>query len=252
MSLSKRFHNKIAVITAATDGIGYAIAEKLGSQGATVVISSRKQSNVDASLKKLRAQNIKCDGIPCHAGKIEDIKNLISYTVNKYKKIDILIPQAAINPTKLDFWDVEQPQLTKMFETNVFGPFWMVKFAKDYMPNDGSASIILHSSVGSHIIWPGNGFYCISKLAINGLTKLLYQDLTPKRNIRVNCVASGAIQTKFLSSLVKSMDKADKKSGDRSSASFSYAGIDLNKISSSNWGVIKYVNCMVIVKYICC
>ena len=130
-----------------------------------------------------------------------------------------------------------------MFQTNLFGPFWCVKFAKDYMPRDGSASIILHSSMGSHIIWPGNGFYCISKLGINGLTKLLYQELTPKCNIRVNCVASGPIKTKFLTSLVKTMSKEQHSKSGANGKTF--YGFDLSKIASSNWDIIKYVYCLI-------
>lgn len=187
-----RFDGKIAVITASTDGIGYATAKRLGLEGATVMISSRKQHNVDNALKKLRKLNIKCEGITCHVGKMDDLKNLISFTVSKYKKIDALIACGGINPaTDPNFWNVTQSQLTKMFDTNVFSQFWLVKFAKDYMPNDGSASITFLSSVGAHLIWRPTAFYSISKLALHGLTKLLYQELTPKYNIRVNCVAPG-------------------------------------------------------------
>eukprot|EP01083_Nonionella_stella_P084305 233329_1 len=93
----------VHVITGGTAGIGLAIAERLGSEGATVVVASRKQKNIDAALQQLKSKNTNAYGITCHSGKSQDITKLIAFTVAKCNKIDILVPNAAT--IKSVFWE---------------------------------------------------------------------------------------------------------------------------------------------------
>jgi len=128
-----RFDGKVALITGSTLGIGLAIAERLGSEGAKIIISSRKQKAVDEVVTELRKKKIECEGKAANAGKNSDIKDLVDFTVKKYGQIDYVIPNAASNPQFGNFLEAEEWHWDKIFETNVKGPFFLVKYAKPYM-----------------------------------------------------------------------------------------------------------------------
>ena len=89
---------KVAVITASTEGIGFAIARKLGLDGAHVVISSRKQANVDQAINALKAENISVSGVACHVGKASDRRALLDKVEKDHGGIDILVLNAGVNP----------------------------------------------------------------------------------------------------------------------------------------------------------
>ncbi|KAJ6376953.1 hypothetical protein OIU76_025999 [Salix suchowensis] len=95
----KRFEGKVVLVTASTQGIGFSIAERFGLEGASVVISSRKQKNVDEAVEKLKAKDIKVSGVVCHVSNAQQRKNLVETTVQKYGKIDVVVSNAAVNPS---------------------------------------------------------------------------------------------------------------------------------------------------------
>ncbi|XP_059309386.1 tropinone reductase-like 3 isoform X3 [Lycium ferocissimum] len=79
--IGKRFEGKVVIVTASTQGIGFSIAERLGFEGASVVISSRKQKNVDEAVKKLSNEGIEVLGLVCHVSNAQERKNLIQKTI---------------------------------------------------------------------------------------------------------------------------------------------------------------------------
>ncbi|KHN29987.1 tropinone reductase-like 3 [Glycine soja] len=81
--LGKRFEGKVAIVTASTQGIGFAIAHRLGLEGASVVISSRKQQNVDVAAENLQAEGIEVLEVVCHVSNAQQRKNLIDKTVQE-------------------------------------------------------------------------------------------------------------------------------------------------------------------------
>ncbi|XP_078389810.1 dehydrogenase/reductase SDR family member 4 isoform X3 [Cetorhinus maximus] len=156
---------KVAVVTASTQGIGLAIARRLALDGAQVVISSRKQANVDRALEELHAEGLTISGIVCHVGKRED---------------------------REEAWD-------KTFEVNVKAVFLLTKLVVPHMEQRGRGSIVLVGSIAGYRPFPTIGPYGVSKTALLGLTKVLADELAPA-NIRVNCLAPGLI-TQFSSAL---------------------------------------------------
>ncbi|GMN70660.1 hypothetical protein TIFTF001_039702 [Ficus carica] len=76
-----RFEGKVAIVTGSTQGIGFSIAERLCLEGASVVVSSRKQENVDKAVKKLKEKGIQVMGVVCHVSNAQQRKNLLDATL---------------------------------------------------------------------------------------------------------------------------------------------------------------------------
>ncbi|KAF6351674.1 hypothetical protein mRhiFer1_010173 [Rhinolophus ferrumequinum] len=100
--------NKVALVTASTDGIGLAIARRLAQDGAHVVVSSRKQQNVDRAVAALQGEGLSVTGIVCHVGKAEHRERLVATAVKLHGGIDILVSNAAVNPFFGNLMDVTE------------------------------------------------------------------------------------------------------------------------------------------------
>ncbi|KAL2790150.1 dehydrogenase/reductase SDR family member 4 isoform X2, partial [Daubentonia madagascariensis] len=90
--------NKVALVTASTEGIGFSIARRLAQDGAHVVVSSRKQQNVDRAVTTLQGEGLSVTGTVCHVGKAEDRERLVATAVKLHGGVDILVSNAAISP----------------------------------------------------------------------------------------------------------------------------------------------------------
>ncbi|KAK3086802.1 hypothetical protein FSP39_023634 [Pinctada imbricata] len=208
-SSAKKLAGKVAIVTASSDGIGYAIAERLGMDGAKVMISSRKQKNVASALEKLKAKNLDVDGVVCHVAKNEDRRKMIQQTVERFGGIDILVSNAAANPHFGPLLDCTEEAWDKIFDTNVKATFLLVKEVVPHIEARGEGSIVLVASLAgySQAHFRMIGAYSISKTTLLGLTKGLVYDLSPK-NIRVNCIAPGVIKTHFSEALWKNEESS--------------------------------------------
>ncbi|XP_053682945.1 dehydrogenase/reductase SDR family member 4 [Sabethes cyaneus] len=200
---SSRLQGKVAVVTASTDGIGYAIAERLGQEGAKVVVSSRKEQNVAKAVEQLTKAGLQVTGIKCHVANAEDRKALFKKAVEKYGGVDILVSNAAVNPEVGAVLDASESAWDKIFEVNVKCAFLLAKEALPYIRQRKGGSIVFVSSIAGFQPFSLLGAYSVSKTALLGLTKAASQDLASE-NIRVNCIAPGIIRTKFSAALHES------------------------------------------------
>ncbi|KAJ4830655.1 hypothetical protein Tsubulata_033951 [Turnera subulata] len=193
-SSSRRFQGKVAIVTASTQGIGFAIAERLGLEGASVVISSRKQKNVEEAVEKLKAKGIgQVLGVVCHVSNPQHRKNLILQTVEKFGKIDVVVSNAAANPSTDSILETKESVLDKLWEINVKAAILILQDAAPHL-NKGS-SVILVSSIAGYDPHPSMSMYGVTKTALLGLTKALAKEMAP--NTRVNCIAPGFVPTHF-------------------------------------------------------
>ncbi|XP_021766806.1 tropinone reductase-like 3 [Chenopodium quinoa] len=190
---AKRFTRKVAIVTASTQGIGFSIAERLGLEGASVVISSRKQKNVDEAVEKLKGKGIDVFGVACHVSNVQQRKNLIDETIKKYGKIDVVVSNAAANPTVDPILDVPESVLEKLWEINVKASILLLKDAAPHLTN--GSSVVFISSITAYQPPSSMAMYGVTKTALLGLTKALAAEMAPKT--RVNCVAPGFVPTRF-------------------------------------------------------
>ncbi|XP_043691338.1 tropinone reductase-like 3 isoform X1 [Telopea speciosissima] len=191
--MGKRFQGKVAIVTASTQGIGFSIAERLGLEGASVVISSRRQKNVDEAAEKLRARGIEVLGVVCHVSNAQHRKLLIDQTIQKYGRIDVVVSNAAANPSVDAILDTQESALDKLWEINVKAAILILKDAAPHL-QEGS-SVVLISSIAGYQPQGSMAMYGVTKTALFGLTKALAAEMAP--NTRVNCVAPGFVPTRF-------------------------------------------------------
>jgi len=192
--------DKVALITGASKGIGEAIARIFAQYGAKVVISSRKQADLDELANDIKAAGGECTGIAAHAGEMAQLKLLVEKTVDTYGGIDILVNNAATNPVYGPSLDCPESAFDKIMQVNVKAPFELSKMIHPIMKARGGGSVINISSIAGHTPDPGLGIYSVSKASLNMLTKVLAKEWG-EDGIRVNAICPGLIKTKFSQAL---------------------------------------------------
>lgn len=204
MGSLKRFCGKIAIVTASTEGIGFAIAQRLAQEGAKVIISSRKEKNVNEAVCKLSNAGFDVKGLVCHVSNVDDRKKLFDQA-SKSGGLDIVVSNAAVNPEVGDVLDCSESSWDKIFDVNVKSSFLLAKEAAPLLRQSKAGRIIFISSIAAFQPLSLLGAYSVSKTALLGLTKAAALQLAPD-GITVNCVAPGIIRTKFSSALTASED----------------------------------------------
>ncbi|PAV78663.1 hypothetical protein WR25_16607 [Diploscapter pachys] len=218
----RRLEGKVAIVTAATKGIGLGIAERLLQEGTSVVIGSRRKENVDEALQVIyilrrnkfshlqylrsRVKDAKVEGIEGHIAKPEDQQKLIDFTLEKFGKIDILVNNHGISPDFGHILDVDDKLWDKLFEVNLKAGFQMTKLVHPHMKKNGGGVIIFNASYTGYLTTTGIGVYGITKTAMLGLVKSFAAGLVHD-NIRVNGVAPGLIKTNMSEQIWKHGEK---------------------------------------------
>ncbi|XP_043351918.1 dehydrogenase/reductase SDR family member 4-like isoform X2 [Dermochelys coriacea] len=146
--------DKVALVTASTEGIGFAVARRLAQDGAHVVLSSRKQSNVDRAVAELQAQNLSVSGTVCHVGITEDRDRLVATALEHHGGIDILVSNAAVNPFFGSTLDASEDVWNKILQINVTATALLVSLVVPHMEKRGGGSIVLVSSIAGFSPFP--------------------------------------------------------------------------------------------------
>jgi NAD(P)-dependent dehydrogenase (short-subunit alcohol dehydrogenase family) len=196
--------DKIALITGASRGIGEATALGLARAGADLAIVSRKLPDLEKVGEEVKKLGRKCLPVQAHLGKVEEINSLIKRVLEEFGKIDILVNNAATNPTMASAIDVDERAWDSIMNLNLKGLFFLSQAVARVMREKGGGKIINVSSVAG--ITPDLlPLYSISKAGVNMVTKVMAQQWA-QYNIRVNAVAPGLTKTRFSEALWKNPD----------------------------------------------
>lgn len=181
---------KVALVTGASKGIGAAIAARLAASGAKVMLSSRKQDALEATVATIDGDTAV---FAANAGDPDAAAACVAATVSQFGSIDILVNNAATNPYYGAAIDIDLSRYDKTFDVNVRGPLvWSQEAWKAGMKDSGGA-IVNIASIGGLSVEHGIGIYNTTKAALIHLTKVLAEDLSPQ--VRVNAVAPGLVKT---------------------------------------------------------
>ncbi|MEE6504585.1 hypothetical protein FKM82_005254 [Ascaphus truei] len=202
----KVLDQQVALVIGSTYGIGLAIARRLAQDGATVLLNSRKQENVDKAMRELTEEGLNVSGTTCHVGRAEDRERLVETALQRYGKINILVCNAAVNPNVGPLLETTEEMWNKVLGVNVTSHFLMAKLVVPHMQNEGGGSIIICTSLAAFRPHQDIGPYCVSKTALLSLTKVLAMALQPM-NIRVNGLAFGLINTSFSDVMINTTEK---------------------------------------------
>lgn len=195
---------KVALVTGASRGIGEATARLFASQGAQVIISSRRQEALDELAEKINQEGHQGNviGMACHIGDSESVTKLLEKLTAKFDKIDVLVNNAATNPFFGELLDTPESMVDKTIDVNIKGYLMISQLIGKLMKENGGGSIINTASINGVIPRHMQGIYSITKAAVISMTASMAKE-TAKYGIRVNAVLPGLTDTKFASALTK-------------------------------------------------
>jgi len=182
---------KIAIVTGGGSGIGLAITEKMIQNNIYTIIVGRDEKKLSSAQQKLGDL---CEAMTCDLSDLSSIPQLINNIIAKHGRLDILVNNAGINMKK-EFTEVTDEEFQKILLTNVTAVFSLSReVVKCMLEKQIKGSIVNISSMASQYGIPKVIAYTASKSAIEGMTRAMAVDLSPK-GIRVNCIAPGFIAT---------------------------------------------------------
>lgn len=202
MSVSFDLSGRVAIITGASRGIGEAIAQALAQNGAKVVISSRKQADLDKVAAAIKAGGGEALPVACHTGEMAQIDALFKKVMDTYGRVDILVNNAATNPYFGDVLNISESQYDKTFAVNTKGYYFMAQKAGKIMLAQKKGNIINVASIAGMMASPMQAVYGMTKAAVIMMTKTYAKELGPF-GIRCNAICPGLTDTKFSSVLIK-------------------------------------------------
>ncbi|MBR2596885.1 MAG: SDR family oxidoreductase [Solobacterium sp.] len=189
--MEQKLKDKVVVITGTTSGIGAGMAKLFAAHGAKVVGSGRRQEKGEAVVKEIIDNGGEATFVRTDVLDQEQLQNLIDTAVNKYGRIDILVNNAAYEPTKV-FAENTYDDYRKVIDTNLGSYIMASIYALKYMREQKSGKILNINSVTAEQVVPGVGMYAIAKAGITNLTKIIALEYA-KEGIRCNEVNPGLI-----------------------------------------------------------
>jgi dehydrogenase/reductase SDR family protein 4 len=197
MDVSKfSLKGKVAIIIGGAGDIGKAIAETYSGAGADVVISSRKQENLDNAAGEITSKTGgKVLPIASHIAKLDQTKPFIEQVMKELGRIDILVNSSGAS-FMVPLVDMEEWQWDAVMNVNVKGPFFLAKEIAPIMKEQGGGSIINITSYMGVRVEESLGAYCISKAAIMHMTRVMAKEWG-KWNIRVNAIAPAWVHSRL-------------------------------------------------------
>lgn len=190
----KKLSGKVILVTGSSKGIGAAVAKKLATAGAKVIVNySGSQADADAVVESIIKAGGSAIAIQADVSKAEQVKELFDKTIAVYGKIDVLVNNAGIMITK-PIKDTSDEDFTRQFDINVRGVFNTLREAAVKLADNGS--IINFSTTVNRLMLPTYGIYVATKAAVEQLTRVFSKEIG--RGINVNSISPGPTNTELL------------------------------------------------------
>lgn len=198
--------HKVAVVTGSTAGIGKAAALALASQGATVIVSGRRESEGLAVVAEIEAQGGRARFTAADVTSPADVAHLFESTKAEFGKIDIVFLNSGIY-SFAPLGEQAHDDLNRQIDVNIKGVYYGFQQAAKQVAEGGA--IIVNSSTVADIGMPGATAYSLTKGAVNTLVRTAAAELAPSK-IRVNAVSPGPIWTEGLAQMTGAREAAEQ------------------------------------------
>ena len=189
-----KLKGKVAVVTGASSGMGREIAYVFAKEGAVVYAAARRLEKLEELAEKTKDFEGKIIPVSSNLINQEDAEKLIEYAYSDSGKLDILVNNAGIMDDFSGVGDVNDEMMNKVFDLNVFAPFYTSRKAVNIFLKEGKGVIVNIASIGGLYGARAGAVYTASKHALVGLTKNTGY-MYAKKNIRCNAICPGAIET---------------------------------------------------------
>lgn len=187
--------DKIAVITGASKGIGYAIAESLLKKGVKVFICARDKAELKRALERLSALG-NVDGEICDVRSEAQVEMMLAECERVFGGVDILVNNAGIGIIGKTVEEMSADEFEQTLQTNLFGVFYACHHAIPMLKKRGGGYIINISSLAGQNAHPKMAAYNASKFGLNGFTEAMMQEVRAD-NIKVTAICPGSVNTDF-------------------------------------------------------
>jgi len=193
----KRFENQVAVISGGANGLGYGIAERIASEGGSVVLLDINETLLSSAAKTLQDKGYTAEAYKADVSSEIDVQLVMQFVETRFGKIDIMVNSAGIvGPTNTKITDYPVEEYDKIYAVNLRGSFLMTKYAVKAMEKNNYGRILLIASIAGK---EGNPFmtgYSSMKAGVTGLVKGIGKEYA-QTGITVNGLAPAVIQTAF-------------------------------------------------------
>ena len=195
-----RFAGKVAIITGSGTGIGFAIALKLGKEGARIMIVDHDKKLAQDASAKLNSFGVESLLQVGDVGDYSTAKEAGETAVNEWGQIDILVNNAGIAGGVGSIWELPVEEMDKVYRTNLRGVYLFCNQIIPYMLNRNYGRIVNVASIAGKEGNPRMVPYSASKAAVIGLTKSVGKELATT-GITVNCITPAVIRTRMVENL---------------------------------------------------
>ncbi|MFC3476533.1 SDR family NAD(P)-dependent oxidoreductase [Halobacterium litoreum] len=202
-----------AIVTGASSGIGRAIAERFAADGASVVVCSREQENVDPVAEGIREDGGTALAVECDVTDRDAVEALVEATVEEFGGVDCLVNNAGASFVA-GFDDISPNGWRTIVDVNLTGTYNCTHAAAEHL-QDGGGSVVNLASVAGQEGAPYMSHYAAAKAAVINLTRTLAMEWAGQ-GVRVNCIAPGFVATPGLESQMGiSADDIDRETVDK-------------------------------------
>ncbi|MFD7995903.1 SDR family oxidoreductase [Streptomyces mexicanus] len=194
---------KVALVTGASRGIGYGVAEALVARGDRVCITGRNEDSLKEAVERLGAERV-----IAVAGKAHDEAHqaeAVERVMEAFGRVDYLVNNAGTNPVFGPIADLDLNVARKVFETNVISALGFAQRTWHAWQKDNGGAIVNIASVAGLAPSPFIAAYGVSKAALINLTQQLAHEFAPK--VRVNAIAPAVVKTKFAAALYEGREE---------------------------------------------